>query len=103
MSAPSSDRPPPTADRGAEPLDLDTIVSRALQLPADDGMAYVKLQCTGNDLLLARAVEKLRTSAPQWWEMSIESRALGRDDGLHERTGELIGPYRVIRSLGSGG
>jgi serine/threonine-protein kinase len=66
-------------------------------------MTFLRAQCAGNNLLLAQALEKLKISSPQWWDKSIESRGFERSDGLHERSGEMIGPYRVIRSLGIGG
>jgi len=87
----------------AEHLELDNIVSQAAQLPANDRLAFLRAKCTATNLLLAQALEKLRISSPQWWDMSIESRVFDRADGLHERTGEMIGPYRVIRSIGVGG
>jgi len=78
---------------------IDAIVLEALKLPADDRMAFLRSKCTGDNLFLAQALDKLKSSSPQWWDMSIESRAFDRADAAHERTGEMIGPYRVIRNL----
>jgi len=108
MSAPPSNRPdsnPNAFDSNApESSDgLDCIVRQALELPADDRMAFVQLRCSGDNLLLAQALEKLKSNSPRWWDLSIESRDFERAGGLHQRTGEMIGSYRVIRSLGAGG
>jgi serine/threonine protein kinase/uncharacterized protein HemY len=108
MSAlpPNQQDPPDTGsvsdDRSARDS-VDDIVRQASTLSADDRLAFVQGKCAGDNLLLAQALDKLRASSPQWWDMSIESRVFERTGAVHERTGEMIGSYRVIRNLGTGG
>jgi len=107
MNAPDSDRPDSPHPEGTEGViaesRVDAVVRQAEALPENERLSFLQQTCSGDNLLLAQALDKLRFSAPQWWDDSIESRAFARGDSLHERTGEMIGPYRILRSLGVGG
>ncbi len=103
---PSNRQPPLSSAQSTGAVDehaLDAVVRQALALPPDDRMPFLRAKCTGDNLLLAQALDKLRASSPQWWDLSIESRSFAQGESLHERTGQMIGSYRVIRSLGAGG
>jgi eukaryotic-like serine/threonine-protein kinase len=97
-SSQSGDSAPGTSDAA-----LLEVVEQAQALPVEERLNFLRRTCADNHLLLAQALDRLRLSSPEWWDKSIESRAFALTDGLHERTGEMIGPYRIIRSLGIGG
>jgi len=92
-----------TAIPSERPYTLDEIIRQAETLGADDRLAFLNQACADDKLLLAQAVAHLRQSSPQWWDHSIESHAFDPLLTSLERTGELIGPYRVIRAIGQGG
>jgi serine/threonine-protein kinase len=93
MTAPPSEGPPT----------LDEIVRRAEALSEDERVPFLVGACANDAFLLSQAIERLRQSSPQWWDHSIESRAFDPLNTSPERTGESIGPYRVIRQIGQGG
>lgn len=105
MSLPPSEQSNQSGDSRRDSSDaaLVEVVQKAQALPVDERLNFLRRTCSSDPLLLAQALDRLRISSPEWWDKSIESRTFAHADGLHERTGELIGPYRVIRSLGSGG
>jgi serine/threonine protein kinase/tetratricopeptide (TPR) repeat protein len=106
MSASGSDRPDATGGTGAADGNdrlLEQLLRATQAQPAEQRLDYLRRACSGDNLLLAQALDRLRDSSPDWWDQSIESRAFGQGGELHERTGEMIGPYRIVRSLGAGG
>ncbi|HSE41377.1 MAG TPA: protein kinase, partial [Acidobacteriota bacterium] len=76
----------------------------ALQLPAEDRIAFLKDSCAGDESLL-REVESLLAahgSAEGFMQTpAFENLNLSVEDQLTE--GQLIGPYKIIRVIGRGG
>ncbi|MBC7984503.1 MAG: serine/threonine protein kinase [Candidatus Obscuribacterales bacterium] len=108
MNAPISDQADPR--RSTDPsgladssIMLNEIVRRATSLPAAERVPFLTLSCAGDNSLLAQALDHLRRSSPEWWDQSIESHAFENEKASDDFTGEVIGPYRIVRSLGSGG
>jgi serine/threonine-protein kinase len=88
----------------------DRILDEALDLPAEQRVAFVASQCEG-DAELQQLVERLMAQCEE--DDALESGgalrgAVARDLGFApeddaDRTGSTIGQYRVIRELGRGG
>lgn len=95
--------PPSSADAFDDADRVADVVRQAAAVADDERLDFLRRTCGGDQLLLARAVERLRASSPEWWHLSMAGSATEHHGAVHERTGELIGPYRVLRVLGSGG
>jgi serine/threonine protein kinase/tetratricopeptide (TPR) repeat protein len=92
-----------TAPPSERPFTLDEIVQQAVSLDTDDRLPFLKRVCAHDKLLLEQALARLRHSSPEWWDQSIDSRTFDSFEVAHDRTGEPIGPYRIVRTLGQGG
>src|SRR5262245_32639177 len=79
---------------------IKTIVTTALEQPDSQRVSYVEAACAG-DVALRREVESLVRAAIKA-EAHFESPAASIAS-VSATTGLCIGPYRLVRELGSGG
>ncbi|MFV1986793.1 MAG: protein kinase [Gemmatimonadota bacterium] len=110
--------PESPADRWAE---VDAIFRRVLEVPATDRVALLT-EATQGDESLQRSVETLLAHAEDWdglletpvemacdlgWEDLVDSLDSGESSAgpaeMHDRSGERVGPYRLLRQVGRGG
>lgn len=82
---------------------LGQIVDAAQTLPPEEQLRFIRAACASDDAMYASAVEQMQ-SRRQWFDLA------GDDDDepqpgepLPDPAGQLIGPYRIVRSLGQGG
>lgn len=75
---------------------LEQIVREASTLPPDEQLRFIRDACAGEEASYASAVAQLH-SRQEW------SNEPGEDEPPPDPAGELIGTYRVVRSLGQGG
>lgn len=80
---------------------LDQIVNEAQTLPPGEQLRFIREACASDNELYASALEHMY-SRQQWFESADDARAVA-DDTLPDVAGNLIGPYRIVRSLGQGG
>ncbi len=85
--------------------DLENILRRATQLGPRDSLDYLKSACGDDGDLYKEACQRLAASWPSdWYEMDPELAEYGpAPEACSRPAGEMIGPYRIIRALGSGG
>jgi len=86
---------------------VEAIFERAFEVPAEKREEFLKSTCNGDDEL-HREVESLLSSHAQAGSFVDKRSLFFSDDSTQEAgaavaTGELIGPYRVLRELGRGG
>jgi serine/threonine-protein kinase len=107
--SPDAPNAPDAPDREARWRRADRLLDAALDLPAEERLAFVRAECAGDDELL-ELVQRLlsnldtRTSfmheavvAPDWVEIGESA------DETSELAGKKIGRYRVIEEIGRGG
>jgi serine/threonine protein kinase/Tfp pilus assembly protein PilF len=74
---------------------LAEILQEAQTMSPAEQLSFVRRACSEDEALYSRAISELQSQWP------------GADDFAHEPpvdvAGELIGPYRIVRSLGAGG
>jgi serine/threonine-protein kinase len=78
---------------------LDEIVREALTRAPEEQLSYIREACATDNVLYESAIERLTA------EHAAEGPLSGFADGeeLPDPAGEIIGPFRLIRSLGRGG
>lgn len=87
-----------------ESMSFEDLVQQAESLGPRERAAFLRRACGQDEVLYQRACDRLRASSPQWWDLEV-----GTDEGTEEDespagyAGQLIGPYRVVRTLGLGG
>lgn len=81
---------------------LQHIFHTASELPADEQERYVQEQC-GQDAGLAREVMALLGSDRTGPQRLVDAALGGLADGDEPSDPEQIGPYRILRRIGSGG
>src|SRR5262245_5815719 len=87
---------------GQQAHSLDEILQRASELGPRERLAYLKSAC-GGDTMLFEALQRISGS---WLAPPPDEAPESADDeesSNDRRPGELIGPYRIIRTLGRGG
>ncbi|HEY6643834.1 serine/threonine-protein kinase [Povalibacter sp.] len=80
---------------------LDQIVNEAQTLSPEKRLQFIRAACADDSALFQSALLKVQ-SRQQWFDdQSVDD----FDPGvvLPDPAGELIGPYRIVRSLGAGG
>ena len=77
---------------------LDEIVREALTRSPDEQLSYIREACATDNELYTTALERLSSAYGSEGPTDIAP-----SDPLPDPAGELIGPYRVVRSLGRGG
>ena len=83
---------------------LDQIIRRAQSLGPDEQAAFLERACGTDESLYSEVIRTLQSgSQPQWWDQSLPEGDSQASSDRAEFIGTLIGPYRVIASLGSGG
>lgn len=79
---------------------LSQIVSEAETLPPGERLRFIREACADDNISYAAAVDQLQ-SRQQWFDAPY---GIASDDATPpDPAGELIGPYRIVRSLGQGG
>jgi serine/threonine protein kinase/Tfp pilus assembly protein PilF len=81
---------------------LQQIIDEAQTLPPDERLRFIREACATDSDLYASAMHELE-SRQQWCGSDGAPEPEGAEDAASDLTGERIGPYRVVRSLGRGG
>lgn len=82
---------------------LDQIVSEAQTLPPGEQLRFIREACASDDAMYASAVEQMQ-SRQRWFDLTDENDGEpGQNEPPPDPVGQMIGPYRVVRSLGQGG
>ena len=79
---------------------LDQIVNEAQTRAPGEQLRFIREACASDDALYESAVADLQSRA-QWFGSEGDDPA--DYSPVADVTGELIGPYRIVRSLGQGG
>ena len=80
---------------------LEQIAAEALSLPPDERAHFIRGAC-GNDDTKYRTVMEHMLSRQGWFDSDVEAEGI-EDDAWLDPAGTMIGPYRIVRSLGRGG
>ena len=81
---------------------LQQILDEAQTLPPHERLRFIREACSTDSDLYASAMHELE-SRQQWFGESGSVAPESTDDAAFDLTGERIGPYRIVRSLGRGG
>ena len=82
---------------------LQQILDEAQTLPPHERLRFIREACATDSDLYASAMHELE-SRQQWFgDDSGAALEAPEDDAAVDLTGERIGPYRIVRSLGRGG
>lgn len=79
---------------------LEQIVHDAQTLPPGEQLRYIREACASDDAMYASAVGQMQSR--QIWS-DLDDEPGGVHDLPPDPAGQLIGPYRLVRSLGQGG
>ena len=96
----------PATQMSPRPTDIEEIVSHAARLSPQEQLSYVTSSCRADDDLYRAAVERLRSMGTG--ELLIDSlteppAALEDWRDEEDRSGQVLGAYRLVRRLGIGG
>jgi serine/threonine protein kinase/Tfp pilus assembly protein PilF len=80
---------------------LEEIVFEARRLPPRERAELLDRLCGDDTALREQVMARLRESSPQWWDLEELGEAAGA--AAESYVGQTIGPYRIVRTLGSGG
>lgn len=64
---------------------------------------FLREACGADEALFDRARDRMRASSPDWWDLEDAAEADVEESASADYVGQLIGPYRVTRTLGLGG
>jgi len=78
---------------------LDEIVSEAQTLPPGERLSFIRSACEDDGSAIDSVIEQLQ-SRQEWIDAAAHA---NEDESLTDAAGQLIGPYRIVRSLGQGG
>jgi serine/threonine protein kinase/tetratricopeptide (TPR) repeat protein len=81
---------------------LQQILDEAQTRPPDERLRYIRDACASDTNLYASAMHELE-SRQQWFATDGALAAESPEDAAVDLSGERIGPYRIVRSLGRGG
>jgi serine/threonine protein kinase/tetratricopeptide (TPR) repeat protein len=81
---------------------LQQILDEAQTLPPDERLRFIREACATDSDLYASAMHELE-SRQQWFGSDGNAVPESPEDAAVDLTGERIGPYRIVRSLGRGG
>jgi eukaryotic-like serine/threonine-protein kinase len=81
---------------------LQQILDEAQTLPPDERLRFIREACATDSDLYASAMHELE-SRQQWFGTDGDAAPESPEDAAVDLTGERIGPYRILRSLGRGG
>ncbi|HET9445556.1 MAG TPA: hypothetical protein VFO35_04810, partial [Steroidobacteraceae bacterium] len=87
------------------PDEVATIVERALALGPRERSEYVRLACGADESLLSHVLLGLGedSSRSGFWDDVAAGESGTHDPGASSLEGQRLGPYRILRKLGSGG
>lgn len=96
-----------TTQMADDPNVVRDIVQRAQALGPQERATFVRHSCGNDETLLSMVLDALGDNAmnPAYWdERAADADAAGGDPGLLlSLEGQRLGPYRIVRKLGSGG
>jgi serine/threonine-protein kinase len=81
---------------------LDEILAQAQTLPPDEQLRFIRAACD-SEQLASMYVDEGQLSRQQWFDGASGPAAPQAADESPDPAGRLIGPYRLVRSLGRGG
>jgi eukaryotic-like serine/threonine-protein kinase len=81
---------------------LQQIIDEAQTLPPHERLRFIRDACATDSDLYASAMHELE-SRQQWFGSDDAAEPQSPEDAAVDLTGERIGPYRIVRSLGRGG
>ncbi len=81
---------------------LQQILDEAQTLPPHERLRFIRDACATDSALYASAMHELE-SRQQWFGTDDADAPQSDEDAAVDLTGERIGPYRIVRSLGRGG
>lgn len=81
----------------AQKRSLDQIVREAQTLPPGEQLRFIREACSSDDVPYESVVAEMH-SRQQWFDDDMPE-----DEPPRDPAGELVGPYRIVRSLGQGG
>jgi serine/threonine protein kinase/Tfp pilus assembly protein PilF len=81
---------------------LQQILDEAQTLPPHERLRFIREACASDGDLYANAMHELE-SRQQWFDDDGAAAPESPEDAAVDLTGERIGPYRIVRSLGRGG
>jgi eukaryotic-like serine/threonine-protein kinase len=81
---------------------LDQIIHEAQTMAPQDRLRYVRQACATDEALYASAIQRLE-SRQQWFDDASERKPTQEREEPTATVGQLIGAYRIVRSLGHGG
>jgi eukaryotic-like serine/threonine-protein kinase len=81
---------------------LQQILDEAQTLPPDERLRFIRDECAADSNLYASAMHELE-SRQQWFDADGAAAPETAQDAEVDLTGERIGAYRIVRSLGRGG
>ena len=86
------------------PEDVATIIERALALGPRERSEYVRRACGSDETLLSHVMLGLGEDVSQsgFWD-EVAAGESGTHDPSGSLEGQRLGPYRILRKLGSGG
>jgi eukaryotic-like serine/threonine-protein kinase len=86
----------------SEAVALENIVGVAISLPRQERMDFLLRVCGTDRQLYEAAMRRLTDKFPDWYDSGDEPDS-PQPTGSRVSTGSILGPYRVLRSLGHGG
>src|SRR5688572_4475429 len=86
------------------PEDVATIIERALALGPRERSEYVRRACGSDETLLSHVLLGLGEDVSQsgFWD-EVAAGESGSHDPSGSLEGQRLGPYRIVRKLGTGG
>ncbi len=75
----------------------------AESLDPKERLAFLRETCGSDDALFERACDRMRASSPDWWDLEDETGSHVDEGVFADYVGQMIGPYRVTKTLGLGG
>jgi len=95
-----------TTQMADDPNAVRDIVQHAQALGPQERARFVRRSCGHDETLLSQVLDALGENAmdPAFWAEQGDDEDLGGDSGpLLSLEGQRLGPYRIVRKLGSGG
>src|SRR5687767_5096539 len=85
------------------PKSLDEIIHEAQTMAPQERLRFIRRACATDDALYMSAVQQLE-SRHQWFDATPGADPAAQPEHAPAATaGQLIGAYRIVRSLGQGG
>lgn len=84
-------------------MSFEDLIRHAELLGPKERFRFLREACGADEALFDRARDRMRASSPDWWDLEDEAEAHVDESASADYVGQLIGPYRVTRTLGLGG